>query len=45
MGPSSSSGSDNEDMARRPLDMGFGSYLTKPCRVTELGKVIKTVPG
>ncbi|HWL14052.1 MAG TPA: ATP-binding protein [Opitutus sp.] len=38
-----SSGYDNEDMARRFLDMGFCGYLTKPYRVTDLGKVLKTV--
>lgn len=40
-----SSGYDNEDMARRFLDMGFCGYLTKPYRVTDLGKVIKAVLG
>ncbi len=39
------SGYDNEDMARRFLDMGFCGYLTKPYRVGDLGKVIKTVIG
>jgi PAS domain S-box-containing protein len=39
------SGYDNEDMCRRYLDMGFCGYLTKPYRVTDLGKVIKTVIG
>lgn len=39
------SGYDNEDMAKRCLDMGFCGYLTKPYRVTDLGKVIKTVIG
>ncbi|HVU24921.1 MAG TPA: PAS domain-containing protein [Opitutus sp.] len=38
-----SSGYDNEDMARRFLDMGFCGYLTKPYRVTDLGKILKTV--
>jgi PAS domain S-box-containing protein len=40
-----SSGYDNEDMARQYLQMGFCGYLTKPYRVTDLGKVIKTVLG
>jgi two-component system cell cycle sensor histidine kinase/response regulator CckA len=40
-----SSGYDNEDMARKFLDMGFCGYLAKPYRVTELGKLLKTVLG
>ena len=40
-----SSGYDNEDMAKQYLDMGFCGYLTKPYRVTDLGKVLKTVLG
>ena len=40
-----SSGYDNDDMARKYLEMGFCGYLTKPYRVTDLGKVIKTVVG
>ena len=40
-----SSGYDNDDMARRYLDMGFCGYLTKPYRVGDLGKVLKTVIG
>ncbi|MBP7482892.1 MAG: PAS domain-containing protein [Lacunisphaera sp.] len=40
-----SSGYDNDDMARRYLDMGFCGYLTKPYRVTDLGKVLRTVLG
>ena len=40
-----SSGYDNEDIATRFLDMGFCGYLTKPYRVTDLGKVIKAVLG
>jgi two-component system cell cycle sensor histidine kinase/response regulator CckA len=40
-----SSGYDNEDMARQFLDKGFCGYLTKPYRVTDLGKVIKAVVG
>jgi CheY-like chemotaxis protein len=37
------SGYDNDDMARRFLDLGFCGYLTKPYRVTDLGKVLRTV--
>ena len=40
-----SSGYDNDDMAKRYLDMGFCGYLTKPYRVTDLGKVLKAVLG
>ncbi len=40
-----SSGYDNDDMARRYLDMGFCGYLAKPYRVIDLGKVLKTVLG
>jgi two-component system cell cycle sensor histidine kinase/response regulator CckA len=40
-----SSGYDNEDIARQYLDMGFCGYLTKPYRVTELGKILKAVLG
>jgi len=40
-----SSGYDNDDMARQYLDMGFCGYLTKPYRVTDLGKVLKGVLG
>ena len=40
-----SSGYDNEDMARRFLDLGFCGYLTKPYRVADLGKVLKAVLG
>jgi PAS domain S-box-containing protein len=39
------SGYDNDDMARQFLDKGFCGYLTKPYRVTDLGKVLKTVLG
>jgi two-component system, cell cycle sensor histidine kinase and response regulator CckA len=39
------SGYDNDDMARQYLDMGFCGYLTKPYRVTDLGKVLKAVLG
>ena len=40
-----SSGYNNEAMARQYLDMGFCGYLTKPYRVTDLGKVLKAVLG
>ena len=40
-----SSGYDNEEMARQFLDMGFCGYLTKPYRVTDLGKILKSVLG
>jgi two-component system cell cycle sensor histidine kinase/response regulator CckA len=40
-----SSGYDNDDIARQYLDMGFCGYLTKPYRVTDLGKVLKAVLG
>lgn len=40
-----SSGYDNEEMARQYLEMGFCGYLTKPYRVTDLGKVLKAVLG
>jgi two-component system cell cycle sensor histidine kinase/response regulator CckA len=40
-----SSGYDNEEIARQYLDMGFCGYLTKPYRVTELGKILKAVLG
>jgi DNA-binding NtrC family response regulator len=39
------SGYDNDDMARQFLDQGFCGYLTKPYRVTDLGKVLKAVLG
>ncbi len=38
-----SSGYDNDDMARKYLAMGFCGYLTKPYRLTDLGKVLKAV--
>jgi len=40
-----SSGYDNDDMAKRFLELGFCGYLTKPYRVADLGKVLKTVLG
>jgi len=39
------SGYDNDAMAKRFLDLGFCGYLTKPYRVTDLGKILKTVLG
>ncbi len=39
------SGYDNDDMARQFMDMGFCGYLTKPYRVGDLGRIIKTVLG
>jgi len=39
------SGYDSEEMAKQYLDMGFCGYLTKPYRVTDLGRIIKTVLG
>ena len=40
-----SSGYDNDEIAKQYLDMGFCGYLTKPYRVTDLGKVLKAVLG
>jgi two-component system cell cycle sensor histidine kinase/response regulator CckA len=40
-----STGYDNDDMNRKYLEMGFCGYLTKPYRVTELGKRLKDVLG
>ena len=39
------SGYDNEGIAKKFLDQGFCGYLTKPYRVTDLGKVLKAVLG
>ncbi len=39
------SGYDNDEMARQYLEMGFYGYLTKPYRVADLGRIIKTVLG
>jgi PAS domain S-box-containing protein len=39
------SGYDSDEMARRYLDMGFVGYLTKPYRVGDLGRAIKTALG
>ena len=43
--PQAASGYDNEEMRRQFLDMGFYGYLTKPYRVGELGRIIRTVRG
>ncbi len=37
------SGYDDDEMVRRYLDLGFVGYITKPYRVGDLGKVLKTV--
>ena len=39
------SGYDNDEMASQFLDMGFCGYLTKPYRVSDLGKMLRTVLG
>jgi YesN/AraC family two-component response regulator len=39
------SGYDNDSIAKKFLDQGFCGYLTKPYRVTDLGKVLKAVIG
>jgi two-component system, cell cycle sensor histidine kinase and response regulator CckA len=39
------SGYDDEEMARHFLDAGFCGYLTKPYRVGDLSKMLKTVIG
>jgi PAS domain S-box-containing protein len=39
------SGYDNDDMRRQFLDMGFCDYLTKPYRVSDLGRSLRTVLG
>lgn len=40
-----SSGYDNDEMARQFIEAGFCGYLTKPYRVGELGKMLKSVLG
>jgi two-component system cell cycle sensor histidine kinase/response regulator CckA len=40
-----STGYDNDDMNRKYIEMGFCGYLTKPYRVTDLGKILKQVLG
>ena len=37
------SGYDDDDMVRRFLEMGFVGYITKPYRVGDLGRVLKSV--
>jgi PAS domain S-box-containing protein len=39
------SGYDSEEMAKQFLEMGFCGYLTKPYRVTDLARILKTVLG
>ena len=39
------SGYDNDEMARQYLEMGFCGYLTKPYRIADLGRILKTVLG
>ncbi|MGH7944767.1 MAG: PAS domain-containing hybrid sensor histidine kinase/response regulator [Opitutaceae bacterium] len=39
------SGYDNDSVAKKFLEQGFCGYLTKPYRVTDLGKVLKAVIG
>ena len=38
-----STGYENDAMARRFLDEGFSGFLTKPYRIADLGKALKTV--
>ena len=40
-----STGYENDAMAQAFLDQGFCGYLTRPYRVADLGKVLKTVLG
>ena len=40
-----SSGYDNDEMVERFMAMGFCGYLTKPYRVVDLGRMLKTVLG
>jgi PAS domain S-box-containing protein len=40
-----SSGYDSDEMRKQYLDMGFCGYLTKPYRVGDLGRILKTVLG
>jgi len=37
------SGYDDDEMIKRYLDMGFVGYLTKPYRIADLSKMLKTV--
>ena len=34
-----------DEMAKRYLDMGFCGYLTKPYRMTDIGRMLKAVLG
>jgi len=39
------SGYDDDDMIKRHLEMGFVGYITKPYRVGDLGRALKSVLG
>jgi two-component system cell cycle sensor histidine kinase/response regulator CckA len=39
------SGYDDDDMIKRHLEMGFVGYITKPYRVSDLGRALKSVLG
>lgn len=39
------SGYDNDEMARQFMEMGFYDYITKPYRVSDLGKSLRKVLG
>jgi PAS domain S-box-containing protein len=39
------SGYDDDDMIKRYLEMGFVGYITKPYRVGDLGRALKSVLG
>jgi PAS domain S-box-containing protein len=39
------SGYDDDEMVQRYLEMGFVGYITKPYRVGDLGRVLKSVLG
>ncbi len=39
------SGYDHDDYVRKFMEQGFCGYLTKPYRVADLGKILKTVLG
>jgi CheY-like chemotaxis protein len=39
------SGYDDDEMIKRYLEMGFVGYITKPYRVGDLGRVLKSVLG
>jgi PAS domain S-box-containing protein len=40
-----SSGYDSDEMAKQFLDLGFCGYLTKPYRLTDLGRMLKEILG